>query len=133
MMNGQLVELRLPLEVIKSMIFQLPKEEQKVVAQALAKKTLTPKKPQSQALKGYLKGLVAQEKDFLEAEQSLFKVLNSSQIYPFDEVVLSTYFKTDRGLEIHDRVIVATAKITKSTVITKDRKIKDCKKIKVVW
>lgn len=70
MMNGQLIELQLPLEVIKSMIFQLPKKEQEAVGKALTQKLPSTKSLQ---LKGYLKGLVTQEKDFLAAKQSLFR------------------------------------------------------------
>lgn len=55
------------------------------------------------------------------------------QIYPFDEKILQTYFKVDRDLEIHDRVIVATAKVTKSRVLTKDEKIKKLRGAKVIW
>lgn len=54
-------------------------------------------------------------------------------VYPFDEVVLEAYFKTKPTLEIHDRVIVATAKIQKATLITKDREIKRLKGIEIVW
>lgn len=57
----------------------------------------------------------------------------SFQVYPFDETVLKTYFQTDHDLEIHDRVIVATAKITQSTIITKDEKIKNLREVKIIW
>jgi predicted nucleic acid-binding protein len=55
------------------------------------------------------------------------------KIYPFDEVVLNEYFKTSPELEIHDRLIVATAKLTNSKVITKDKQITNSRLVKTVW
>lgn len=54
-------------------------------------------------------------------------------VYPFNKVVLETYFKTKPTLEIHDRVIAATAKICEAAIVTKDREIKRLKGVKVVW
>lgn len=74
MANEVLVELQLPLEVIKSIVYQLPEKEKKTVAKILGKKTLITKKSQFQHLKGFLKGLVTQERDFLEVKQRLFRI-----------------------------------------------------------
>lgn len=54
-------------------------------------------------------------------------------VYPFDSVVLDEYFKIKTDLEIHDRIIVAIAKITNSVILTKDREIRKLKNVEVVW
>lgn len=54
-------------------------------------------------------------------------------IYPFDQVVLWKYFQSKPSLEIHDRVIVATAKVTESIILTKDREIRKLKRVKTAW
>lgn len=58
--------------------------------------------------------------------------------YLVDTHAFLWYFSEDPRLgknaeEIHDRIIVATAKITNSTILTKDQEIRTLKNVKVVW
>ncbi|HLB60151.1 MAG TPA: PIN domain-containing protein [Patescibacteria group bacterium] len=54
-------------------------------------------------------------------------------LYPFDEEVFVQYMTTPSHLEIHDRIIAATAQLTKSVIITKDSILRKAKDIKTVW
>ncbi len=47
-------------------------------------------------------------------------------IVAFDRHVLNRFVSEDRPREIHDRIIVATAKVHRCPVITRDRAIADC-------
>ena len=54
------------------------------------------------------------------------------EIVPFDTKLLRTVM-TVRGLELHDRLIVATAILTNSILVSKDREIEAVTGINVVW
>jgi len=54
-------------------------------------------------------------------------------ICPFDKTVLEVYFRIKPTLEIHDRVIVATAKIHKAVIITRDREMKKSEGVETIW
>lgn len=54
-------------------------------------------------------------------------------IVALDKRVLSVCYKLPANLQLHDRVITATALITNSTLITKDPEIRKIKSIKTVW
>lgn len=54
-------------------------------------------------------------------------------IVPLDKVVLSECYKLPRSLSIHDRVIVATAKVNNCVLITKDKAIQKVPRLKIVW
>jgi PIN domain nuclease of toxin-antitoxin system len=52
---------------------------------------------------------------------------------PLNKKVLSLCYKLPKNLEIHDRVITATALVTNSILITKDPEIRKIKEVKTVW
>jgi PIN domain nuclease of toxin-antitoxin system len=54
------------------------------------------------------------------------------KIIPFDTKLLKIV-ETIKGLEAHDRIVVATALVTNSPLISKDMEIAKIKGIKVVW
>ena len=54
-------------------------------------------------------------------------------IVPLDLKILSTSFSLPIQLEIHDRIICATALIHKCSLITKDSTIKKVPKLKTIW
>jgi PIN domain nuclease of toxin-antitoxin system len=54
------------------------------------------------------------------------------KIVPFD-VNLLKIVETVKGLEAHDRIIVSTALLTDSALISKDKEIRKVKGIKVIW
>ena len=56
---------------------------------------------------------------------------NHHRIIPFDTKVLRVAM-TVKGLELHDRLIVATAILTNSTLVSKDRAI-GASEVTVVW
>lgn len=54
-------------------------------------------------------------------------------IHPFDFEVLLELPKLTQIPEIHDRIIVATALLTSSTLITKDRAIISSALVRTIW
>ena len=54
-------------------------------------------------------------------------------IYPFDFDVLLQMRKLEAIPELHDRIIVATALITESILITKDREIVSSGIVQTIW
>lgn len=54
-------------------------------------------------------------------------------IVPTDQVVLNEAFQLPKNLEIHDRVILATAIVTNSLLVTKDRVLASTFKSKIIW
>ncbi|HID17772.1 TPA: type II toxin-antitoxin system VapC family toxin [Candidatus Bathyarchaeota archaeon] len=53
--------------------------------------------------------------------------------YPFNERILNLFHAT-KAKEIHDKIIVLTAKILKAdALITKDENIRKLKEIKTIW
>ena len=54
-------------------------------------------------------------------------------IVPLDKVVLSACFKLPANLDIHDRIIVATAMVNKCVLISKDEVLRKNITIKTLW
>ncbi len=53
--------------------------------------------------------------------------------YPFNEQVLEVFRRT-KAREIHDKIIVSTAKIVKANaLITKDEALKELGEVNIVW
>ncbi|MBF0473778.1 MAG: PIN domain-containing protein [Nitrospirae bacterium] len=57
---------------------------------------------------------------------------NHYKIIPFDTPLLKIA-ETVKGLEAHDRIVVSTALLTNSPLISKDKEIGGIKGIKVIW
>lgn len=55
------------------------------------------------------------------------------QLLPFDEPVLRRFYQLPTMLDIHDRMIVATALVYNASVMTKDKKIVASATVPVVW
>ena len=53
--------------------------------------------------------------------------------YNLDMKVISEILNLTQIPEMHDRVIVATAKLNRAMLITKDRKIRDSNIVDVIW
>jgi len=53
------------------------------------------------------------------------------QIIPLD-VELVKIAETIKGLEMHDRLIMAVAKMTTTSLVSKDREIRD-KQLELIW
>lgn len=53
-------------------------------------------------------------------------------VYPLDQQVFNEYLLADKSLEMHDRVIVATARLLGVPIITNDPQIKKVYS-KVIW
>jgi len=54
-------------------------------------------------------------------------------IYPLDTRVIIKCQNLRKISEMHDRVIVATAKLLNAKLITKDKEIRESKLVEVVW
>lgn len=54
-------------------------------------------------------------------------------IVPLDKIVLLTCYQLPRNLDIHDRIISATAMINDCILVSKDRIISKLSKVKTVW
>jgi len=55
------------------------------------------------------------------------------RLLPFDEPVLRQFYQLPTTLDIHDRIIVATALVYNASVVTKDEKIVASATVPVVW
>ena len=55
------------------------------------------------------------------------------QIYPVDFMVVEECCKLGRGLGLHDRVIVAIARLLNAKVLTKDKDIENSGLVEIVW
>lgn len=71
-------------------------------------------------------------KEFIEILHSLEKSPNYL-IYPLDIQILKTLPLYPETFDLHDRIIMACAKILKAPVLTRDSKIQKVKGIKVLW
>jgi len=67
--------------------------------------------------------------------ETVKKIENSEnfEIAPLDLDILNTADKIDYKLEMHDRLIMATANFFDVPIITKDQTIKDSGLCKVIW
>lgn len=54
-------------------------------------------------------------------------------VYPLGLELLSSIRNSNPGLELHDRIIVATAKIHQAPLITLDPEISQLGKVKILW
>lgn len=54
-------------------------------------------------------------------------------IVPFDFPIFEEVMKLPLDLELHDRIIVATARIYEAKVLTKDEKITKSGVVAVIW
>lgn len=59
--------------------------------------------------------------------------LSSITIVPLDKTILTKCFTLERDLDIHDRIIAATANVSGSVLITKDRTLCKTLSLKTVW
>lgn len=66
--------------------------------------------------------------DFLNALSSM-----NANIVPFDEHVLKACYRLPKKLDIHDRIIAATAIVYDCSLITKDKTLTNLILPKVVW
>ena len=67
---------------------------------------------------------------------SVFERIKKSENYtiiPLDHKVLHTMINTDEVTELHDKIIVATAKLLNVPLITKDLFIHNLKTLTTVW
>jgi len=78
----------------------------------------------------YILQKFGQERKF----SNLLKSLESEKylIYPVDLALVRECAKFSKNLEMHDRLILATAKLFKAPLVTKDKEIKSAYK-SVVW
>ena len=53
--------------------------------------------------------------------------------YPLDEEIVLECQNLKQFSDLHDRIVVATAKLLNAQLITKDEKIKKSKLVKTVW
>lgn len=54
-------------------------------------------------------------------------------VVPFDFAIFRTMLSLPQNLEIHDRIIGATARSHKAKLITKDQVLRDSQEIETVW
>ena len=59
--------------------------------------------------------------------------LSNIIIVPLDKVILKTCYQLPKQLDIHDRIITATALVNKTALITKDKEIRKISSIKTIW
>lgn len=72
------------------------------------------------------------EAEFQEITRKLERSLNY-QVYPLDEDIVSQCQNLSPIVEMHDRIITATAKLLNASLITKDENIVKSKMITTVW
>ncbi|PIU71886.1 hypothetical protein CO176_00600 [Candidatus Woesebacteria bacterium CG_4_9_14_3_um_filter_39_10] len=54
-------------------------------------------------------------------------------IIPLEEEVLKTCFGLPKEINIHDRIVIATAKISGSRLVTKDRALRSLFPLETIW
>lgn len=54
-------------------------------------------------------------------------------IVPLEEEVLKTCFELPKRINIHDRIVIATAKISGSKLVTKDRVLRSLFPLETIW
>lgn len=77
--------------------------------------------------------LSLRKKEFIFPEFLKSLRLPNIIIVPLDKVVLTTCYGLPKHLDIHDRVITATAKVSRCVLVTKDKMIEKVSKIKTIW
>jgi len=89
----------------------------------------------------YISLIVILEVYFLSLKKSDFKFkrflkyLNRENIYliPIDVVVVKEAFILNKELEMHDRIIIATALVNNCPVVSKDKLIHKSKNVETIW
>jgi predicted nucleic acid-binding protein len=79
---------------------------------------------------------VCEKKRIAYAFEEIIKKIEGTfnyPIYPLDEEVILECQHLSQIIELHDRIIVATAKLLNSKLITKDAIITDSKIVKTIW
>jgi predicted nucleic acid-binding protein len=79
---------------------------------------------------------VAQKKRILFGMEEVIKKISKGGdfvIVPFDFPIFEEVMKLPLDLELHDRIIVATARIYEAKVLTKDEKITKSGVVAVIW
>ena len=59
--------------------------------------------------------------------------LTNIVVVPLDKIVLRTCYQLPKELNIHDRVICATAKVNNCVLVTKDKEIGKYSGLKIYW
>lgn len=54
-------------------------------------------------------------------------------IVPLEEEVLKTCFELPKGVNIHDRIVISTAKISGSKLVTKDKVLRSLFPLETIW
>jgi len=76
------------------------------------------------------KGIVEKYEEFLERLYSL----PSWHIIPVDmDVAFEVFHIHEKGLEMHDSIIVATARLQKAPLLTKDPHMKAVERVETIW
>lgn len=73
------------------------------------------------------------EKDFLFSEFIKFLSTAKFIVIPLDEEVLKIGYKLPKNINIHDRIIISTAILTGSKLVTKDRILRMAFPIETIW
>lgn len=79
---------------------------------------------------------ISQKKKILPGMKEVLKKINEGGgfvIVPFDLPVFEELIRLLQDFELHDGIIVATAKLYGAKVLTKDEKITKCGVIEVIW
>lgn len=66
----------------------------------------------------------------------ILKDLETSSNYilkSMDYRILSSLTSDDRGLSIHDKIIVLTAELEDAKILSRDKKIREQAKVEVIW
>jgi PIN domain nuclease of toxin-antitoxin system len=71
----------------------------------------------------------------LKFKEILLKMKNTFNYitYPLDEEIVLECQNLKQFSDLHDRIVIATAKLLNAQLITKDEKIKKSKLVKTVW
>ena len=78
--------------------------------------------------------LIKKKKIALNFAQMITKIENSENfsIIPFNLAIIKLFSDIEE-FEIHDQIIVATAKFLDAALITKDKEITDSKIVRTIW
>jgi predicted nucleic acid-binding protein len=95
----------------------------------------------SRKIECFIPSIVLLEVFHLSLKRGKFKFLKFLEeirllnitIIPLDKVVLTTCFRLPKNLNIHDRIISASAIVTNSLLLTKDKELKNIKLLKSIW
>lgn len=80
--------------------------------------------------------VVEKTNNIMLSPEKLWTIVKESswlQIVPLDLLVLEKFIDVSKKLEMHDRIIVATAKLVEASILTLDPEIKKLGGLKTVW